>query len=255
VQSVEDQVSIAIFIHDDAPQGDIDSLTRFIEGLPEVTDGGVYFVTKEEALERFKEQSYTAGIAEEMGGNPLPASIEVDLDDPEEVQSVVDQIRARPEFLRVIDMPEDPDKSIRYGAGTVEMLFSLARIIRYVCLALVVLLIFVALIFINNTIRLSILARRKEIAIMRLVGASNGFIRGPFLTEGTLQALIGAGLAILTIKLITDNLFPTITNAISWLPLNLAAVELNGIYLLLLGVGLVIGLFGSAVAMRRYLKV
>jgi cell division transport system permease protein len=117
-------------------------------------------------------------------------------------------------------------------------------------------LIFVALIFINNTIRLAILARRKEIAIMRLVGASNGFIRGPFLMEGALQALLGAGLAIGSISLLCNYLLQKMREEVfQWLPVDFAALNLWTIYLVLLGAGLVIGLFGSVWAMRRYLKV
>jgi cell division transport system permease protein len=115
--------------------------------------------------------------------------------------------------------------------------------------------VFVALIFINNTIRLAILARRKEIAIMRLVGASNAFIRGPFLMEGALQALIGAGLAIGSISIVSNYLLPQMQAIISFLPVDIETLNLWIIYVILLAVGLVIGLFGSVWAMRRYLKV
>ena len=117
------------------------------------------------------------------------------------------------------------------------------------------LLIFIALVFINNTIRLAILARRKEIAIMRLVGASNGFIRGPFLMEGALHAIVGAALAIGTLEILRNVAMPKLQDALTWLPIDLSAGTFAMFYVMLAVFGLVIGLIGSAFAMRRYLKV
>ena len=109
--------------------------------------------------------------------------------------------------------------------------------------------------FINNTIRLSILARRKEIAIMRLVGASNNFIRGPFLMEGTLHAIIGAALAILCLQLLRMFAIPHVQSTLQWLPIDISGQSYLLIYGILVIAGLIIGLLGSALAMRRYLKV
>ena len=122
-------------------------------------------------------------------------------------------------------------------------------------LALIALLIFIALVFINNTIRLAILARRKEIAIMRLVGASNGFIRGPFLMEGALHALIGSLLAVGVLQALRSAAIPRVQAALPFLSLEVDGGTYAVIYLSLVGAGLVIGLVGSAFAMRRYLKV
>ena len=121
--------------------------------------------------------------------------------------------------------------------------------------ALIVLLIFIAMVFINNTIRLAILARRKEIAIMRLVGASNGFIRGPFLMEGALHAIIGSLLAVGCLELLRNLVLPKVQGALAFLPFDLSLNSFLLIYLVLVVAGLLIGLIGSALAMRRYLKV
>ncbi len=252
VQSIESQVSITIFLGDEASENDVNALISSIESLPEVA--AVTYINKDQALEKFKEMS-SSGIADQLDGNPLPASLEIELSDPEQVQAVVDAIMAEPVYSKVIDNPEDPSDSIRYGQQIVKQLFAVTDIIRIVCIVLVVMLIFVALVFINNTIRLAILARRKEIAIMRLVGASNGFIRGPFLMEGALQALVGAGLAVLSIHVLASQFLPQLSSLLSWLPIDYTSMQLWQVYLLLVGVGLVIGLFGSAWAMRRYLKV
>jgi len=251
IQSVESQVTITIWLSDDAVQGDVDSLQSYIQSLPEVSE--IEFTSKEEAIEKYKEMS-SAEIVEQLGDNPLPASLDVSLADPEQVEAVVEQIKSQDTFARVIDRPDNPEESLRYGQKIIKQLFATAEIIRYVSIALVALLAFVALIFINNTIRLAILARRKEIAIMRLVGASNGFIRGPFLMEGALQAIVGAGLASGSVALISHYLLPQVTQTISWLPIDFTGMQLWQIYLMLFAVGLVIGLFGSAWAMRRYLK-
>ena len=116
-------------------------------------------------------------------------------------------------------------------------------------------LVFIALIFINNTIRLAILARRKEIAIMRLVGASNGFIRGPFLMEGALHAIIGSLLAIGVIELLRRLAVPRLQEMVKFLNFNVDGSVYGLIYISLVVFGLVIGVVGSLLAMRRYLKV
>ena len=157
IRSIEDQVSISIYLHDNAYEGDVSDFQAFIRSMPEVKE--VYYVSKEESLERFKEQS-TSEIAGQLDGNPLPALLEVSLNDPEQVQSVVDRIMVHPLFLQVIDSPEKPTESVKFGQEIVNQLFTIANGIRIVSLALVLLLVFVSLIFINNTIRLAILARR-----------------------------------------------------------------------------------------------
>jgi len=252
VSSIESQVSISIFLADGASEGDVNAMISFIDSLPEVSQ--VTYVNKEQALENFKEMT-SSGIVEQLDGNPLPASLEIQLSEPDQVEAVALTIQAEPLYVRVVDNPENPADSIRYGQQVVKQLFAVTDIIRIVSIVLVIMLIFVALVFINNTIRLAILARRKEIAIMRLVGASNGFIRGPFLMEGALQSLIGAGLSILCIHLLASQFLPQLSELLSWLPINYTTMQLWTVYALLTGVGLVIGLFGSAWAMRRYLKV
>ncbi|MDR2036225.1 MAG: permease-like cell division protein FtsX [Coriobacteriales bacterium] len=251
-KSIESQVSITVFLADDALENNVTSLTGYIESMPQVSQ--VTYVDKDQALESFKEMTSSA-IAEQLDGNPLPASLEIELSDPEQVETVANAIQDSPLYGLVIDNTDNPSDSIRYGQQIVKQLFAVTDIIRIVSIVLVLMLIFVALVFINNTIRLAILARRKEIAIMRLVGASNGFIRGPFLMEGALQSIIGAGLAILCINLLASQFLPKLVALLSWLPIDYTSMQLWQVYALLTAVGLVIGLFGSAWAMRRYLKV
>ena len=137
----------------------------------------------------------------------------------------------------------------------VKRLFAFTRVLRIIVIAFVIMIAVVSLIFINNTIRLAIYARRKEIGIMRLVGASNWFIRTPFLLEGVLQSLIGASLAILTVVGLEALLLPRLGEALPFLPVAVTATSAVQISLVLVVSGVFIGLLGSSLALRRYLKV
>ncbi len=253
MKSVESEVSITAYVADDASDADIREVEDFIGGLEGVAS--VSFTTKEEALESFSATS-GADIIESLDGmNPLPASIDVELVDPQMVEDVAAQIEANQTFRAICDEPDDPSQSLLYGQGSVERLFQLTNYVRYIGIALIALLIFIAMVFINNTIRLAILARRKEIAIMRLVGASNGFIRGPFLMEGALHAIIGSLLAVGVLELLRNFALPKLQGALRFLPFDASLQTFLAIYAALVVAGLVIGLIGSALAMRRYLKV
>ena len=252
VKSVESEVSITAYIDDNAKQSDIDAMETYVKGLDGVSS--VTFTTKEQALEDFRNMSSNADIVDELGGNPLPASINVELSDPQKVQTVADEIEKSDLFAKIADEP-NPADSLKYGQRTVERLFSVTNYVRYIGIALIVLLVFISLVFINNTIRLAIMARRKEIAIMRLVGASNGFIRGPFLMEGALHAVIGALLAAGCLELLRRLALPRLQQSLAFLPISIDGNTFLLIYLILLVAGLIIGLIGSAFAMRRYLKV
>ena len=253
--SVESEVSITAYVSDDARQSDIQEVMDYVEGLDYVAS--VNFTSKEQALENFTSSSATNAeyIAQLDGENPLPASIDIELTDTQQVTSVAQALEGYAGFQDVCEDPNDPASSIEYGQSTVERLFVLINSVRYIGIALIVLLIFIALVFINNTIRLAILARRKEIAIMRLVGASNGFIRGPFLMEGALHAIIGSLLAVGCLELLRNLVLPKVQGALAFLPFDLSLNSFLLIYLVLVVAGLLIGLIGSALAMRRYLKV
>ena len=253
--SVESEVSITAYVADTASDADIKTVMDAIQSMPDVSS--VSFTSKDMALESFK-NSMTSNpeIVEQLDGtNPLPASIDVELSQPQAVQTVAAAIESNATYRKICEDPTDVGDSIKYGQGTVERLFQLTNYVRYIGIALIAILIFIALVFINNTIRLAILARRKEIAIMRLVGASNGFIRGPFLMEGALHALIGSLLAVLVIQLLRMFAIPQLQSAIKFLDFSVPGTTYLFIYGILVVAGLLIGLVGSMFAMRRYLKV
>ena len=257
VGNVEDQVTIQAFLSDDASQGDVDALQAKIEGWGTVQS--VTYKSKEEALEEYKQTMSNRNAADAVaaldGENPVPASLVINLTDPKDVESVAGDLMADKGFEKVADDADDPASSVQYGRETVERLFSVTYYLRIAAIALVVMLAFIAFVFINNTIRLAISARRREIAIMRLVGASNGFIRGPFMMEGMLEALIGSALAVIVLSAGMSVVIPRLQNSLQFLSFDLPLSVLVLTHVALVVIGLLIGLFGSMIAMRRYLKV
>ncbi|MBN1192278.1 MAG: ABC transporter permease [Coriobacteriia bacterium] len=255
VESVEEKVSIRIFLKDGAVPEEVDALQQELLANAEVAT--VTYTSKEQALEEFKTTIVqdSPEIVEQLEGNPLPASLDVDLKDPRNVMTVVDAIKASPAFAAVADRPDDPEKSLKYGQQIVNQLFAFTAIMRTVSIVFIGLLAVISLIFINNAIRLAIYSRRKEIGIMRLVGASNWFIRTPFLMEGVIQSLIGALLAIGSLSVVWLYILPSLKESLPFLPITLSGTAAAQVSFILIGAGIVIGLAGSGLAMRRYLKV
>ncbi len=264
VGTVEDQVTIQAFVSDSASEDDINALQTKIEGWDEVES--VTFKTKDEALAEYRDTMTNKNAPNAVqaldGKNPIPASLVIKLHDPQDVEGVAQSLGSDADFAKVADITTNDDGSqtspadeIQYGQGTVERLFTVTNWIRVITLVLVALLTFVAFVFINNTIRLSISSRRREIAIQRLVGASNGFIRGPFIMEGVLQAVIGSAFAIAALEAIRRFGLPELATRMTFLNFSIPLKATLSTYGLLVGMGLIIGLFGSAIAMRRYLKV
>lgn len=254
IGTIEDTVTINVFISDDATDDEVQAFQEKLESWQNVQS--VNFKSKEDALEEYRNMSSSADstIAALDGENPLPRSYEVMMEDSSQVEDMANRIKEDTDFQAMADNG-DVDESVQYSQEMVGRLFQVTGYIRIACIVLVALLTFIAFIFINNTIRLSITARRREIAIMRLVGASNGFIRGPFVTEGVLQALLGALLSIGVLELVRNFLMPRVMNMVSWWQFEIPLEVYLMTYGALILVGLVIGLFGSAIAMRRYLKV
>lgn len=254
---VENQVTIQAFLSDGADKSAVDAFQQKISGWDFVDD--VTYKSKEEALESYREKMSDKNandvVAALDGTNPLPASLVITLSDPKQVENVASMIIEDSDFKSISDDAENPTRSVQYGRDTVKKLLSVTYVLRFGTIVLVGLLAFIAFVFINNTIRLAISARRREIAIMRLVGASNGFIRGPFLAEGMLEALLGSLLAILVLQGGTLIVLPRLQAGLSFLSFDIPTVILTLTYASLVGIGCLLGLFGSAIAMRRYLRV
>lgn len=254
--SIEDQISITLYLGDEADETQVAEMQEYIEGLEYVES--VYLTTKEEALENFNELMGDDDVTSMLGEdeNPLPASLDITLTDTQEVETVVAQIEEQAELLAAIcDDPETPSNSISYGQETVDRLFSVTNMVRAVGYVLIALFVLIAVIFINNTVRLAIMNRRKEISIERLGGASNSFIRAPFLIESSLHACFSVLLSVGVLEIVRNVLLPKVSSALPWLPVNVGLKYFVMIYIVMFVVGLLIGLIGSALAMRKYLKV
>lgn len=257
IGTVENEVTIQAFLSDDATDDQVSAYADKVRGWDNVES--VEIRSKEEALEQYQTQMSNRNASDAItaldGENPLPASLVIKLDDPQQVEATATKIVDDSQFAQICDSKDNPFSDVNYGRETVEKLFSVTDYIRIGAVVLVALLTFVAFVFINNTIRLAISARRREIGIMRLVGASNGFIRGPFILEGTLEAILGALLAIGVLVAGVNAVLPKLANSMQFLSFAIPTQTMVATAGALLALGVLIGLFGSAITMRRYLKV
>ncbi|UKS26167.1 permease-like cell division protein FtsX [Paenibacillus sp. HWE-109] len=251
---IEDQVEINVYLEVNTSQEQIDTLQSQIKGINEVKS--TKFVSKEEGLVYLREKLGDSGKALldgfEGDNNPLNDAFTIEVDDPRNVAAVADQISA-------LNIGKDPKPiyKVNYGKGTVEALFKVTQIARWVGFGIVILLSFTAVFLIANTIKITILARRKEISIMKMVGATNSFIRWPFFIEGALLGFIGS---VIPAALILGGYWKLLH--LSSLNLNLLMIELTPfgriaptMAVLLLGIGMVIGIWGSLISVRKFLRV
>jgi cell division transport system permease protein len=245
LKEVEQKVEITVYLKTDPDptQDEIDAMQSEILSWPEVKNS--VFVSKQDALERLKEDfKDNPEILEGLTGNPLPASFEVALVDPQSV----DEVASRFEEKTIVD-------EVRYGKEVADKLFSFTSQARNFLLIFIVLLGIVAILLISNTIRLSIFARKREVEIMKLVGATNWFIRWPFVIEGITVGFFGALAAVVVVLLLNSFLVGRIRESMPFMAVPLDAVPYALVTLLLLAVGVVIGAAGSGIGLRRFLKV
>lgn len=238
----EKTVEIRVFLKDGTTDQQIDQLHNRLKTMPEISE--VVFIPKEEGLKQLKEgfgeQGYLLeGLEEE---NPLPDGFLVKTLIPQETAKVAE----------LLSQMEEVDK-VRYGKGVVEKLFMITNIVRNVGLILIVGLAFTAMFLIANTIKLTILSRKNEIEIMKLVGSTNSFIRWPFFIEGSLLGLVGAVIPLVLLLFGYDYLLKHMDIPfIMLLPIEPLWGKLT---LLLLGIGVFIGIWGSITSIRKFLRV
>ncbi len=251
MRSVESKVKIDVFLKDTAPPADIKVLQDAIIGWSEVRE--LHYVSKQEALDRLKEDlKDDPEMLKQITGNPLPASLEIWVKDPRHVSVVVTRIKKEQNLSTLV---ADTDKDIKSGKDVLDKLIAIRQIMNASIIVMLGLLGFASLVLIANTIRLAIFARRKEIAIMRLVGASNWFIRWPFMLEGILQGLIGAALAVTLLAVGRSVVFPQLKEVLRFLPIAFTQTAFIRLVAVLAAAGTIVGLAGSGVALRRFLKV
>ena len=250
---VDSQVQIKVYMNLDVDQTMRDKISTEIGLMPEISK--ITFISKEQGLKDFSESLGEDGKALLEGfdkdHNPLPDTLAVEVIEATTVAHVADKISA----LNT-SHPETPIMKVKYGEGAVEKLFKITRAVRNIGFIFVAGLAIMSMFLISNTIRVTILARRREISIMKLVGATNYFIRWPFVIEGALIGGIGSlttvGLLFLGYQQLVNAFSGDITLGLILLPLSDIWVFLS---VLLIAIGLLIGVWGSTVSIRKFLKV
>ena len=241
----EAKVEISAYLRDDATQGEISSLSDEIAQMPEVQD--VTYVSKDDAFDEFKEMYETQPeFYENLPEDALPASLRIKLDDADDTEQVAAAIEGAPGV-----------QDVRFGGEIIKRLLRVNSLLRTITLVMSVILMIAAAALIANTIRLAIYARRDEIGIMKLVGATNWFIRIPFMLEGVFAALMGAVAAGAVILIANTLLFSRIGETLTFLGpvFSFTSSEMVQVMLILGGVGCAVGLVGSMMALRRFLEV
>jgi cell division transport system permease protein len=253
LSSIKNQVEIAVYLKDNVSDELKTYLENEIKGWDEISQ--VNFVSKDQALEKFKKENEGSEILKEIQGNPLPASFELELKSPEKVEQVA---------LRFMDKDgnfiEGVDEVI-YGQNYVQKLFSITAIVGTIAFLIIIVLLLAAIVLIFNTIRLSVHARRKEIEVMKLVGATNWFVRLPFLFEGFFEGFIGSVISVVLLYFLSNYLLIRVEKAIvDTMHIKDLAILGNNNIILYIYAGLVIlggllGIFSSGFALKRYISV
>ena len=213
-----------------------------LQNDPRIGQQGVEFVPKEKALADLRRTS--PDIVDQVIANPLPDAFKVKPRHGEDVVAIANSLNPPPAGV----------EKVNYGKKTATRILRVAHIFEVLSALAILILLAAATILIGNTIRLSIFARRREIEVMKLVGASNWFVRGPFMVEGLLTGLLGAAAAVVLLFLGKELVLPaTIGRLDAGKDVNAIAFEYTA--LLVLMIGLLLGAAGSSITMRRFLKV
>jgi len=238
----EAKVEVSVYMRDDASPNEEQALASDLTKMNEVQD--VTYVSKEQAFVEFKEQY--PDLWEGLPKDALPASYRVKLLDANDAVEVAARVEGAPGV-----------DEVKFGGDVIKTLLQVNTLLRSVTFVMSVILMIAAGALIANTIRLAIYARRDEIGIMKLVGATNWFIRIPFMLEGLFAALVGAASAIGIVLGANWLLFSRIGRAIPLLDdvLRFSGGELMGVTIVLVAVGALVGLIGSGLALRRFLEV
>lgn len=243
-QYLESQVQVSVYMQDSATDKELTAVKEKLTKMPGVVK--VTQVSKQQALERFKKRlGDQEQLLHSLGKeNPFPNSFELQVDNPERIKVLTPQIG---QLSKV--------ETAKFGQEVVEHLFQLTKILRFGGILLVVFLAMATLFIISNTIRLTVFARRKEVIIMKYVGATDWFIRWPFLLEGMTLGFFGAVLASVLINSIYSGLLERIHATLAFLPLLSPSPLLLYVDLFLLVAGTGIGALGSYISLRKFLRV
>jgi cell division transport system permease protein len=237
------ELAVHVFIADKATEPQVNELRVLLESDERVKPGGITFISKAKALEIMRKRN--PELTENLLSNPLPASFDVVPKRGEDTEAIA--LGVQKSKLAAVDQ-------VRYGKEVSQRILAIARAIQIVFLIAVIVLLVASTILIANTIRLSIFARRREIEVMKLVGATNWYVRGPFMLEGVLTGLIGSVAAVLLLFVGRELAIPQILGHIQDDP-DVRALAFTWTAAVLVLGGLAIGALGSGLTLRRFLRV
>ncbi|PJC47893.1 MAG: hypothetical protein CO034_00955 [Parcubacteria group bacterium CG_4_9_14_0_2_um_filter_35_11] len=252
ITTLKEKIDISVYFKSTTQEGDIFKAKEKLENFPEVEE--IDYISREKALEAFKEKHKNdpqiMDALNEIGNNPLPASLNVRASSAQSY-AAISNFFEKGEFKNLVEKV-----NYRQNRLIIEKLFSISALIKKGGLAISLFLIFIAVVVTLNTIRLAIYAKRKEIEIMKLVGATDGFVRGPFLIQGILLGLFAGFLSFMVFYGV-DILFPS-EGSLIFAELGFSNFFGKNILLFLLiqiGGGIILGAISSLVAIQKYLKI
>ena len=249
---VRSELNVHFALYGDATNGEIAAAKEKIEGLPGVAE--VTFVSKQQALQTLKSELSDKTIVEELHTNPLPASFEVKASNASDLPQIEREVMgtsggAKDPISPAISNPFSRQQSTQQIAKVTSAL----KIVLTVIMAL---LIVASLMLIGNTIRLSIFTRRREVEVMRLVGATRWFIRWPFIIEGVVVGFAGGLVAILVLWLGKITVVDPLSDSFSFLAAqNNSTLTFPALVAILFAAAVLVSTIGSGVTLRRFLKV
>jgi cell division transport system permease protein len=252
-EQVRDQLNVQVALFDDATKAEVTALEGKLKAIQHVSE--VTYISKSEALATLRGELKDKSIVEQLHSNPLPASLEVKADDA-----------ANLEGIRAAIVPTGSDGSEQPISPIINNLFDrqqdtqqiekVTSALKIVLTVITALLIVASLMLVGNTIRLSIYTRRREVEVMRLVGATRWFIRWPFMIEGIVVGFAGGLLAILILWLGKITIVDPLSNSISLLAAqNESTLSFPALVAILFAAAVLVSTIGSGVTLRRFLKV
>ena len=242
LQFTEQKVEVVAYLESTATDAQVATVQATLDAMPEVDT--VTYITRDVALQRFREQMKAQGredLTQALDSNPLYASLEVKLVDPSAVRVVGDVLRGEQVVRNVINIE-----------ALVDRVLTVTNVLRTAGTVLLLVVGVIALFIIVNTIRLAVVARAEEIEIMRLVGASDAFIRWPFVFEGAFVGFLGAAITLAVLAAAADPLNDFMVDFFRVLPLQMGSMT-RDIVTLVMGTGVGLGILGSWLSVRTYL--
>jgi cell division transport system permease protein len=242
---LESKVEIALFIDENAKVSDVLALKARVEADPAVSRAD--YITKEQALKRLQDIADRRKdfVLATIDGNPLPNSLEVKLSDARQAKRFSDELRSEVGGGVISDVIDNPQ--------VVDQLLTITRVLSIGGVAILAMMLFVALFVIVNTIRIAVHARRDEIEIMQLVGASDWFVRWPFILEGMLVGALGAVVALAVVFAASGPVTSAMLDFLVTLPISLGPEFALQLAASVLGVALLVGAGGATLSVRSHL--